>query len=297
MPRFGCNFLASPADSLNGMLTRRHRSFFSIAGTALVYSSIFCAITVQAQINVLSGKKAISLRVRIEDSDCQPLIAENKTNATITVERVEAGAWSEFFELNDTSNIPRKLAPGESANLGYICFRPTIAGKEYHASLHIITSPLQPAENEISFHGVSYAEAKVNIAPATGAGAVLAFDPQSNKDGALISMIGHDLNFMRSYTFKNTSSAPYTVTDVHFQNNDRVFDVAGIEPDGELPFDVNPGASFSVRFSYSTQDRIPHENILVISTGESKDAVKYEVRGLALPLSEMQWNKAKPEAH
>lgn len=250
----------------------------------------FCAPAAQAQITVLSGKKEILFRSKIKDSECQPLIAENTTNASITIEGIETGAWSEFFELNDQPILPLTLAPGESANLGYVCFRPAVADKEYRATLRVITSPKQPAGNEISFQGVSLGEAKVNTVPATALGAVLALDPKS-KEGTLISMIGHDLNFMRSYTFKNTSSASYTVTDIDFQNIDHQFEVTAIEPDGAFPFEVSPGESFSVRFAYHATERVPHTNTLLISTGESKEPVKYEVRGLALPLSEMEWNK------
>ncbi len=255
-----------------------------------------CGAQWQTQ-NILTPNSGYNFRVRTEDSECKPLIAKNETSEPITIEKIESGLWAECFQLNDTIHLPHRLSPGESLTLAFVCFRPKIANKEYEANINVIVSPKQPEIATIHFHGVSFAEAQVTNVPPTAQGAVLAFDPVTMKEGALISMVGRDQQFMRSYSFKNTSPVTVTVTGVDFQNYDQRFDVTSIEPGGSLPLEVAPGESFSLRISYSSFERVPFYNRLLISTEQSKQPLQYEVRGFQLPLSATEWNNKAPDTH
>ena len=247
--------------------------------------------------NILTQNSGFKFRVRIEDSECKPLIAKNETNAPVIIERIESGSWSEFFELNDTVSLPRRLAPGESITLAYACFRPKIANKEYDGNINVIVTPNHQGIGAVHFHGMSFSEGQIENIPPTAPGATLPFDPVTMKEGTLISMVGKDQEFMRSFTFKNTSQTSVTVTALDFQKHDQQFDITSIEPGGSLPIEIAPGEAFSLRISYRSLDRIPFYNHLAISTEQSKEPVLYEVRGFQLPLSGMEWNKKGKDAH
>ncbi len=276
--------------------TLKLRAQIALSFVLFFFWPMICGAQWQAQ-NILTQNSGYNFRVRTEDSECKPLIAKNETNAQITIEKLESGHLAECFQLNDTIHLPHRLAPGESVIIGFVCFRPKIANKEYEANINVIVTPGQPTIRTVHFHGASFAEAHVENIPPTAPGAMLAFDPVTMKEGALISMVGKDQQFMRSYSFKNTSQAAVTVTEVDFQNHDQRFDITSIEPGGSLPIEIAPGESFSLRISYSSFDRVPFYNRLLISTEQSKKPLQYEVRGFQLPLSEMEWNKKEKETH
>jgi len=263
---------------------------FYIAAAAIIISINCSPGWAQGVPNVLAQNPEIQLSAKLNESECKPLVADNETSAPIVISSLEKTAWSEYLRLTDPVDLPLTLAPGESVRLAYACFTPKIVNKEYDGIISIRTSSASES-TKIHLHAVSIPEPRVNIVPATAPGAVLAFDPATIKEGTLISMVGRDAEFIRSFNFKNVSQHSITVTNLDFQDHDQRFDVVSIGPGGSLPLDVAPGASFSVKISYHSFSRIPSTNHLLIFTEQSKEPVKYEIRGLQLPLSSMEWNK------
>jgi hypothetical protein len=109
-------------------------------------------------------------------------------------------------------------------------------------------------------------------------------------------MVGKDEEFFRSFKFKNISSKTVTVYSIDFEKHDAKFDLSSVEPSGGLPFDVDPGKSFSVRIIYHSFERLPSSNKMLIYTDDSKEPVRYDIRGLQMPLSQMDWNKHSESA-
>jgi hypothetical protein len=263
---------------------------YGIACIIVLISATFSLARGQGAVYVLADKSDFVLTARFNESECKPLIAQNETNASLTIERIQLGTRS-FCEITDLIPLPHKLSPGESVQIGYACFRPQSSGQEYDDTINIVCSPKKAGIGAVHVHAISRAEPKIeNIAPTTQ-GAILAFDPISIKEGTLISMVGKDAEFMRSFTFKNTSANPITVTGLDFEKHDQRFEISKIEPEGSIPLEVAPGASFSLRIMYHSFERTPFNNTLLISTESSKEPVKYEIRGFQLPLSAMEWNK------
>jgi hypothetical protein len=116
--------------------------------------------------------------------------------------------------------------------------------------------------------------------------------PFGTKTNALLDMKGYDQEFIRSFTFKNTSSTNFTINSVDFEKQDNTFDVRAIEPGESLPIDVAPGKTFSVRIAFHAIDRNKlSSNRLLIATEQSKDPIVYPIQALQQPLSDMPWNK------
>jgi hypothetical protein len=244
--------------------------------------------------NAVSNGTEYVFRSKIGDSECQPLVAKNETSSTMTIKGVEPVDAAAPYVFSDYVKFPLRIAPGKSVTLCYICFRPKEVNNSFTAAVNVDYSTADGASTaKLSVRGSSYGDPIVQNIPATPTGAVLGFDPVKIKEGTLISIIGKDHQIMRSFTFKNTSDAVVSVTDLNFQQADQHFQITGIEPDASLPFDVAPGGTFSVRISYTSLERVPYTNHLMISTSGSKDPVSYEVRGYQIPLSSMNWNKSK----
>jgi len=253
----------------------------------------WCPNVMQGQSgNILGEHAEFHFRTKILDSECKPLIAKNETPADVTIEKISLAPGSDFFALSDLVNMPMRLSPNESVSLGYICFRPTIAEKEYKSTVKIEFAPAgHPADGTVNLYAKSFGDPVVANVPPTSPGAIISFDPATIKNGTLLSMVGKDEEFFRSFTFKNVSSKTITVSSFDFQKQDARFDVSSVEPGGGLPIDVAPGESFTVRIAYHSVERTPSFNTLLIYTEDSKEPVRYDVRGLQMPLAQMDWNK------
>ncbi|MFI5263991.1 MAG: hypothetical protein ACHQM6_05715 [Candidatus Kapaibacterium sp.] len=256
---------------------------------------LWCPTAIYAQGqsgNILDKGAEFNFRAKILDSECKPLVAKNETPAELTIEKISLAAGSEFFVLTDIVNLPLRLSPRESVSLGYVCFRPKVTDKEYNASLKVALSRSENhGESTVSLHAKSFGEPAVPNVPPTSPAAIIDFDPTTIKNGTLLSMVGKDEEFFRSFKFKNVSSKTVTVNSIDFEKHDAKFDLSSVEPDGALPIDVAPGETFSVRIAYHSFERMPAFNKMLIYTDDSKDPVRYDIRGLQMPLSQMDWNK------
>ena len=122
--------------------------------------------------------------------------------------------------------------------------------------------------------------------------------PFGSASKSILDMKGYDQEFIRSFTFKNTSSATYTINSVDFEKQDNTFDVRAVEPGESLPIDVAPGKTFSVRIAFHAIDRNKlSSNRLLIATEQSKEPIAYPIQALQQPLSDMPWNKKIAAAH
>jgi hypothetical protein len=140
----------------------------------------------------------------------------------------------------------------------------------------------------------SKSEIKAAI-PAKNAEAAIPFDLESKGNlGATLKMKGYDVEYIRDFTFKNTSSASCTINSVDFQNADNQFEFLSIEPGASLPLDVAPGATFTVRVGFHAIERNKeYHNLLFFVTEQSKDPILYPIQAYQQPLSEMPWNQKK----
>ncbi|MFI5264523.1 MAG: hypothetical protein ACHQM6_08415 [Candidatus Kapaibacterium sp.] len=247
--------------------------------------------------NILAEHAEFNFHAKIFDSECKPLFAKNETPAVLTIEKITLAAGSDFFVLTDLVNLPLRLSPSESVSLGYACFRPKVADKEYNAAVKVVFSPLAHQDDgTIILHAKSFGEPAVPNVPPTSPGAIIDFAPETIKNGTLLSMVGKDEEFFRSFKFKNVSSKTVTVNSIDFEKHDAKFDLSSVEPYGGLPFDVAPGETFGIRIAYHSFDRTPAFNTLFIYTDDSKEPVRYDIRGLQMPLSQMDWNKRTESA-
>ena len=115
---------------------------------------------------------------------------------------------------------------------------------------------------------------------------------------ALLDMKGYDPEFTRSFTFKNTSTATYTINAVDLEKQDNTFDIRAIEPGESLPMDVAPGKTFSVRIAFHAIDRNRlSSNRLIFSTEQNKEPIVYQIQAIQQPLSDMPWNKKALASH
>ena len=272
----------------------------------LALASFFCCIKpnfIQAQghgqaQNVLADHAELNFRVRIKDSECKPLIAINETDSALTIEKISFEAGAEFFELSDIITLPKRLSPGESVSLGYACFKPKIPNKKSVGYIDVLFLPKQHlGAGEVLLQGVSYEDIPVNTVPPTSPAAIINFNPVSTTHGTLLSMVGKDGEFISTFNLKNTSPNTITINSVDFQKHDGRFDLSSVEPGHTLPMDIAPGELFSLRIAYHSFERLPSYNKILIFTDEVKDPFIYDIRGLQLPLSEMEWNKRAESEH
>ncbi len=268
---------------------------YSVAGILCLNAGMAVA---QAQSgNILAEHAEFNYRVKVKDSECKPLVAKNETLAELKIEKISLAPGSEAFVLTDIATLPMKLAPSETVTLGYACFRPKTGEKEYNSTLKVVFSPAQhQSDGIVRLHATSFSEPVVANIPPTSAGAIISFDPETIKNGTLLSMVGKDEEFFRSFNFKNVSSKTVTVNSIDFEKHDGKFDLSSVEPGGSLPLDVAPGESFSVRIAYHSFERLPAMNKLLIYTDDVKEPVRYDIRGLQMPLSQMDWNKKSESA-
>lgn len=123
-------------------------------------------------------------------------------------------------------------------------------------------------------------------------GNVIPFDlePQANST-TVLDMKGYDQEFVRSFTFKNTSAVSYSINSVDFQKNDNSFDIFSIEPEKSLPMEVAPGQTFTVHVAFHSFRRNElRTNELRFSTDQHKEAVRFFIQAIQQPLSAMPWN-------
>jgi len=262
-----------------------------VAALFYITGAFFCAHTALGQINVFSSKSEISFSVPAGDVECKALIGVNDTKAPITIKKIERKGLPRSIELTETIPLPHILNPGESITISYFCYRPTSKDDGCSGSIEIVTLP--KLERKIPVQASVFEEDRTPLIYPTAPGAVLDFDPVAKNEGTLISMVGTDFQFIREYSFKNTSSTLYTVTWVDFAKEDPNFEVTAIGPEEYLPMEIAPGESFFVRLAYNCTEREPYENKLRIFTLQKKEPASYDVRGLALPLSQMDWNQPK----
>jgi hypothetical protein len=144
---------------------------------------------------------------------------------------------------------------------------------------------------------LEFASEKVNVIESSPATVVTMMSPSSTvpfgtTTKVLLNMKGYDQEFIRSFTFKNTSNMTYTINSVDFEKQDNSFDVRAIEPGESLPIEVAPGKTFSVRIAFHAIDRNKLSwNRLLISTEQSTRPIAYPIQALQQPLSDMPWNK------
>jgi len=109
---------------------------------------------------------------------------------------------------------------------------------------------------------------------------------------AVLDMKGYEQEFIRTFTFKNTSSATYTINSIDFEKQDDIFELSSIVPGGTLPMDVAPGEIFSVRISYHGFERNElRSNILRFHTEGKAMPLIFPIQAIQEPLSAMLWNK------
>jgi hypothetical protein len=109
---------------------------------------------------------------------------------------------------------------------------------------------------------------------------------------AVLDMKGYDQEFIRNFTFKNTSAVTYTINSVDFMKQDNQFEFYSIEPMGTLPMDVAPGETFSIHVAFHAFDRNKLcSNQLLFHTEQGKNPIVYPIQAMQQPLSAMPWNK------
>lgn len=107
----------------------------------------------------------------------------------------------------------------------------------------------------------------------------------------LLDMKGYDQEFTRSFTFTNNSSVKFTINNVDFEKKDNKFDFVSIGPDSDLPLDVNPGQTFTIKVTYHSFDRnITCSDKLLVLTEQNKEPFVYPIQALQQPMSDMTWN-------
>ena len=107
----------------------------------------------------------------------------------------------------------------------------------------------------------------------------------------VLNMKGSDQEFVRSFTFKNTSTIPYTITSVDFLQKDHTFEIFSIEPGKTLPMEVAQGQTFTLHVAFHGFERNDlRSNELRILTNQHKEPIYFYVQGMQLPLSDMPWN-------
>lgn len=109
---------------------------------------------------------------------------------------------------------------------------------------------------------------------------------------SVLDMKGYDQEFIRNFTFRNTSGITYTINSVDFKKQDNQFEFYSIEPMGTLPLDVAPGETFSIHVAFHAMDRNKLcSNQLLFFTEQNKNPIVYPIQAMQQPLSAMPWNK------
>jgi hypothetical protein len=109
---------------------------------------------------------------------------------------------------------------------------------------------------------------------------------------SVLDMKGYDQEYIRNFTFKNTSNSTYTINSVDFEKPDDVFEFTTIVPGGSLPMNVAPGETFSVRIAYHGFERNElRSNILRFHTEGNAKPIIFPIQAIQQPLSAMPWNK------
>ncbi|MEP7235212.1 MAG: hypothetical protein ABI778_07950 [Ignavibacteriota bacterium] len=279
----------------------KYRNFLK-AGSILCFSISLVVyplvIHAQTQVeNILGTQTAMEFRAKALQSECKPLIAKNETPYVLRVEKIGMTNATECFVLSDLADLPEKISPGESVTFGYICFRPHTAVDECTGTLSVVyASENGRITNQIPLHGSGFEDVPVQEIVESSPGAIFRFDSHSAQGGDLLSMVGHDAEFSRSFHFKNESGKIVTINSINFEKRDGKFEIASVIPGSILPMEVTPGAEFSLRIVFHASDRKPSMNVLHISIDDSKEPISYAIRGLQLPFSQMEWNKRNQSA-
>lgn len=123
------------------------------------------------------------------------------------------------------------------------------------------------------------------------AGNAIPFGISPNRNSmAVLDMKGYDQEFVRSFTFKNTSAVSYSINSVDFERKDNNFDIFSL--DGKtLPMEVAPGETFTVHVAFHAFGRNElRTNELHFSTDQNKEPVSFFIQAMQQPLSAMPWN-------
>ncbi|MEI8134946.1 MAG: hypothetical protein WCH46_07695 [bacterium] len=263
----------------------------SISKVLFIVTLTCSALSAQQGVEALSGKKEYSFVTISGSSECQPIILKNISDHKITITSLNAANWNDQFELTDAINFPYRLAPHESIRLGYVCFRPSARDKESEVSLNVGINNDKSKDVRLRFRGSSHSESSLPSIAATLRGAVFDLNPNDTTPAKLISIVGSDNQFNRVFSFKNTTKSTITISKASFETDDQRFEVAGLSDDLSFPFELAPEEVFTLRISYTTFERKPLTNTLLIWTNVRSKPVQYNVRGLQLPTSALEWNK------
>ncbi len=116
--------------------------------------------------------------------------------------------------------------------------------------------------------------------------------PFGTESEILLDMKGYDQEFTRSFTFTNNSSVNFTINNVDFEKKDNKFDFVSIGPDADLPLDVTPGQTFTIKVTYHSFERnITCSDNLLFLTEQNKEPIVYPIQALQQPMSDMTWNQ------
>ena len=89
---------------------------------------------VLAQVESISFKRERSFHAAAGSSECQNLRIENTSADPFTMSSLFLKTSADF-ELRDSIEFPYTLSPGESVNLGQLCFHPAKAGEKVSGKL------------------------------------------------------------------------------------------------------------------------------------------------------------------
>ena len=117
--------------------------------------------------------------------------------------------------------------------------------------------------------------------------------PFGTPENLLLDMKGYDQNFVRTFTFQNTTKEAYTVTGVDFATRNTKFSFVSITgTDETLPLEVKPGETFTVKVAFIAPERnITYSDKMLIKVEESQEPVMFPIQATRAPLSDMSWNQ------
>jgi hypothetical protein len=118
--------------------------------------------------------------------------------------------------------------------------------------------------------------------------------PFGTEQNLILDMQGYDQTFVRTFTFKNTSSKTHTIGNVDFAKKDNMFSFVAIEgSESSLPLEVKPGETFTVKVAFhgSNSRNTTYSDKMEIMTEEANTPMVFPIQAIQKPLSDMPWNK------
>jgi len=117
--------------------------------------------------------------------------------------------------------------------------------------------------------------------------------PFGTPENLLLDMKGYDQNFVRTFTFQNTTKETRTVTGVDFAARNTKFSFVSITgADESLPLEVKPGQTFTVKVAFIAPERnITYSDKMLVTVEESKVPVTFPIQATRSSLSSMNWNQ------